>query len=169
MKKIFSAFLAVVMMLALVSCGDTDVPEGMKLASESNVPYKFYVPTAWVTQDGDNLSMAYYSVADQSSVQVLAYADSMTIDEYWAKCCEDYSKAFAEFIPEEKVVDTVLGEKAAKQYTYTVKHSEKEYKMLQVVTSRDNLIYTMIYTSTPELFDSHIEQVEEMIEVFRFR
>lgn len=169
MKKIFSVFLVVIMMLTLVSCGDADVPDGMKLASDSNVPYKFFVPTAWVSQDGDNLSMAYYSVTDQSNVQVLAYADSMTVDEYWTKCCEDYEKAFAEFKPDEKVVDTVLGGKTAKQYTYTVKHSDTEYKMMQVVTSRDNLIYTMIYTSTPDLFDSHIEEVEEMIDVFEFR
>ena len=158
------------MSFALVSCGDEDIPDGMQLASGENVPYKLFAPLSWVCDLNDDLSMAYYSAADTSNVQVTSYPGS-SIEEYWKTCCEDYEKTFEEFVydAEKGTATVLLGEKDAKSYTYTVKLAGKEYKIKQVVTVRDGMIYSLTYTSSPEKFDSHLTDVDAMFKNFKFR
>lgn len=170
MKKIMSVLLLAVLMFTMVSCGDKDIPDGMKLASASNVPYKFFVPMSWIADEKDNVSMAYYSIDDESNVTVTAYAASLSVDEFWTNCCEDYAKTFTEFtFNEADAKDTKIGGKNGKKFTYTAKIGDNKYKFLQVCVLKENMIYCMTYTSNESNFDKHIEDVDKMIETFVFR
>lgn len=74
MKKILSLLLLSVMLLSLVACGDdtpSDVPEGMKLASDPEiVDYFLYVPKNWEVTNKTGMTMAQASLTDDSNVIV---------------------------------------------------------------------------------------------------
>lgn len=80
MKKILSLLLLSVMLFSLVACGDdtpSDVPEGMKLASDTEiVDYLLYVPTNWKVTSQTGMTMAQASLGDDSNVIVTHFTAS---------------------------------------------------------------------------------------------
>ena len=80
MKKILSLLLLSVMLFSLVACGDdtpTDVPDGMKLASDTEiVDYLLYVPENWVVTSQTGMTMAQASLNDDSNVIVTHFTAS---------------------------------------------------------------------------------------------
>ena len=181
-KAMACVALMLVVMLASVSCGkDLEAPEGMKLASDDNVPYCLYVPQAWVTDDKDNTSSAYYSAVDPSNVTVTSYADSMSVESYWELCLADYAASLADFkVDESKTGTRSMGGKEAKQYVYTFTFNGVKYKVAQTITTRDGIVYNFTYTSTDSYtdaegknvegkFDSHYAEAEKILSAFKFR
>ena len=80
MKKILSVFLLAVMLFSLVACGDdtpTDIPEGMKLASDTEiVDYLLFVPENWEVTSKTGMTMAQASLNDDSNVIVTHFTAS---------------------------------------------------------------------------------------------
>lgn len=78
MKKILSILLLSVMLLSLVACGNgtvTDVPDGMKLASNTEiVDYFLYVPADWEVTRQTGMTMAQASLNDDSNVIVTNFS-----------------------------------------------------------------------------------------------
>ena len=151
---------------------DTSAPEGMKLASNDDVAYRFYVPTEWTVNRDESIFAAYLE-SDRSSVSVVPYspeANSMSVAEYFTmteealkKLAGDGYEALGE--PEK----TELGGRQATVYYYTLTVEQTQYKYMQVIAAYKSMLYSMTYTALPENFDAHLSDVEEMIDAFEFR
>ncbi len=183
MKKTVSiiAVLAVVL-AALASCGqnnDDTTPAGMKLASSETASYLFYVPETWQSDVSSGAATAYYSNSDTSSVSVMTFSlgsSDASVSDWWDSFEGDFKMIYDDFeiISREAVkLDGVDGEKIV--FVGTLKHDEEAitFKFMQVAAVRQKTLsapeaYVFTYTSSPEVYDSHLADVQRMLDAFRF-
>ena len=152
---------------------NVEIPDGMKLISTDERPYRFFVPEGWVTNNKADFSAAYYSSADSSNVSLQylildSFEMDKTVEEYFTECEERYKKVFESYellATEDITMDGV----AAKKYTYTVVSGGVTYKQMQAIVEKGSTMYVLTYTALPENFDSHLGDVEKMIEHFDVR
>ncbi|MBR3894304.1 MAG: hypothetical protein IKJ35_04055 [Clostridia bacterium] len=146
-------------------------PEGMKLASNDDVAYRFYVPTTWAINANEGVFAAYLE-SDRSSVSVVPYmpeVESISVAQYF-ELCEKIMKETAgeyELLAEPETLD--LGGRQATVYVYRYTVGGREYRYKQVIAAYKSMIYSLTYTSTPENFDAHLADVDAMIDAFEFR
>ena len=193
MKRFLSAILAAVMLFScvlLTSCGsdkDEDgTPKGMKLASSDSASYKFYVPTTWQNDVASGSTIAHYSMTDTSSISVMVFtlenSDSDVYD-WWKSFLADFNNVYTDFeLISEDGEATLDGAPAAKfVFSGALVHKDEKsgtetretFKFMQTAAVRKKAlsapeVYVITYTSSPEVYDSHIEEVNKMIEEFRF-
>ena len=150
-----------------------EVPAGMKLISTDEVAYRFFVPEAWQINKRTEMSAAYYSESDRSNVSVQLYIcgtgdEVQSVESYIERCKKSYSDIFAScnLVSEE---DIKMSNLDAKKCVFEVMSGGVEYKMLQAIVKKGDAIYCMTYTATAENYESHLDDVEKMIEVFEIR
>ncbi len=156
---------------------DAPAPDGMQLASNDDVAYRFYVPDSWVLDTHLPTSAAYCSESDRSNVTVTVYmpeVDSMTAEEYWEMCLTDLQgEDPAESIIRELVVlsdtEIELDGRPAHTYVYRGVVADKTYRFSQTIAAYRGMVYTLTYTAADDVFDSHLDEVEAMIAAFDFR
>ena len=150
-----------------------EAPEGMKLVSTDERPYRFFVPEAWQADYRSALSAAYYSEDDKSNVSLQGHmlgVDNMAIEDYWKQSEDKYRSLYGDnyaLISEDGTLK--MGGEKSVRYTYTVKNGENEYKIMQSICVKGAMAYVFTYTSTPDNFDSHIEDVNKMLDAFFIR
>lgn len=186
-KKTTSVILVLAMMLCsamlFASCdkGDQTVPDGMKEASNDSVAYDFYVPEQWVCDSEASTPKAYYSDTDASNVSVMAYSVNKKPDgltEWWESFEGDFKKVYTDFevvSTENVVLDGVAALKTV--FKGTMNNGENgspiEYQFMQVAAIKGEFLskpqlYVFTYTSISEGFDTHLEDVQSMIDNFNF-
>ena len=69
----------------------------------------------------------------------------------------------------EEGTDLLLGGQAAKRYIYTATMLDMNYRFMQVAAIKGGYVYLFTYTSTDDLYESHIEDVNNIIEHFSFK
>ncbi|MBQ8641309.1 MAG: hypothetical protein IJ480_03755 [Clostridia bacterium] len=171
MKRVLITILAL-SMLVLSGCGgDTQAPAGYKTASGEAADYAFFVPEDWTVDLSTGATSAYCSAEDPSSVSVMAWElpnTDTTLDEWWEMNMEDIARVFQNVetaAPENVTLDSVHGQK----YVYTADLGEFSYKIMQVAAIRSGSVYLITYTSLADTFDSHLEEVNNMVSFFLFR
>ena len=184
-KTILTAVLALSLALitALMSscgaAGNEDVPDGMKKIEMDIDDYNFYIPQGWTEDLSTGIASAYLS--DNSSVSMMTVqldADTPDLESYLKKTEEDFKSTFgADFKFEgENPQNTLLGGVQAAKYVYTATVTGTEYKFMQVICLRESsallqnfrYAYVFTYTASPEDFDTHMSDVEEMLTNFSF-
>ena len=196
MKKFLSLFLVsailVICALSLASCsGDVTegVPEGMKIASSEQADYYFYVPegASWICDVASGATTAYYSNTDTSNVSVMDYILANTdykVEDWWNSFENDFKNVYGDFevVSSENVI---LDGVSALKTVFTGKMNVgidsagepivRDYKFMQISAIRSATLsapkaYVFTYTSlNDDTFDSHLEDVETMIENFKFK
>ena len=151
---------------------DATAPNGMQLASNDDVAYRFYVPTAWTVDREQEIFAAY--TEDRSGVSIVPYmpeVESLSVGDFFTMCREMMESTAGtegfEMLAEETKVD--LGGREATVYVYRYTVGGREYRYKQVVAAYKSMIYSLTYTSTPEHFDTHLGDVDKIIEAFEFR
>ena len=175
MKRFISAIVVLLLICtALTACKKAgDAPEGMMLAShEDKANYFFYVPDDWIIDLQTGATTVHVSSKDLSSVSVttwlLEHTDD-TVDTWYENQREGLNAGFTDFT-EESVRETTVDGVYAKEYTYTAKlGGGEERKYRQVAAIKSGTVYVISYSTTPELFDEHNSDVDDIIEEFRFR
>ena len=171
MKKLISLIILAVLCLSMAACGkDSGVPDGMQDVSGDGVAYSLYIPAAW--NPSHDIDGGYYSQDDKSSISVTSYypeLDTPNIESYWNKCKESYGATYGNFTVVEEAVEVVLGGKAAASYVFTGEIGGTALKYRQIITIHGDKFYIMTYTSTPENYDLHKEEVKAVIENFKFK
>ena len=117
------------------------------------------------------ISAAYASESDRSNVSLQMYMtenEAQTLDEYFAECEKRYKDVYAAYALNSSE-DIKMDGVAAKKYIFTVTTGGKEYKQLQAIVKKGAVFYTLTYTAEKELFESHLADVEKMIESFDIR
>lgn len=165
--RIIALALATVMaVFALASCTkDTSAPKGMIKASDEKADFTLYIPEKWTVDTVDAAVSAYVSKNDPSSVSMMAweleYSDS-SLDDWWKLNIEEVSKVFSDVeITNEE--NTLVDGLNAKKYTYTASLGDYSYRIMQVACVKNATVYLFTYTSVPEKFDSHTEEVGNII------
>ncbi len=189
MKRIisFAVMFALIFTVAAAtsSCGEKDksVPDGMQLASADTATYCFYVPENWKCDVASGATTAYYSNSDTSNVSVMTFSMPNTdsdVADWWKSFSTDFEAVYKDFtvISEEPAtLDGVVGMK----YVFSGKLThdnggagvEEALKFMQVVAIRSKSMsspeaYVITYTSSEEVYDSHLDDVAKMIENFKF-
>lgn len=151
---------------------DVDVPDGMKIISTDEHPYRFFVPTSWKINAKTDFSAAYLGEDSSNvSLQFLMVSEQeidKSVDEYFAECEERYKKVFSSY----ELIDAAeitMSDRNAKKFTYKFTSGGVEYKQMQAIVEKGGVFYVLTYTSLSENFDSHTGDVDKMIEAFEIR
>ena len=174
MKKLISAAAILIAALSIVSCSnstdDSNIPEGMIRASGEAASYILYIPDDWQVDLQTGVTTAHVSSDDPSNISAAAWElehTDDTIDTWWEVNLAELENAFTDYT-EIYSGDTELGGIPAKEYIYTAKLGGAEYKYMQVAAVRSGSVYVITYTALPEVFDSHTDEVSEILDAFRF-
>lgn len=149
---------------------DKKTPEGMKIASADALEYRFYVPTSWICDTEDGASQAYVDESGKPNVTVTAYIpdDTLTPQQYFEECQRSYKDSLSgyEFIGE---AEREVGGRRAVSYTYSATYGGVKFNVMQTVFVYLERVYSITYTAPADTFDTHMEDVESILDSFRFR
>ncbi len=150
-----------------------EAPEGMKLASTNKRPYRFFVPESWTIDTRSSLSAAYFSDGDKSNVSLQAHmstAQVPNLNTYFENSEIKYKNIYGDnYTLISKNENAKMGNIDAIQLVFTIKSGNQEYRLMQSVCIKGEMYYIFTYTSTPDKFDSHLDDVEKMLAAFAVR
>lgn len=176
MKNILLKIALVIVLLtfaaALSSCGNSNdpyaPPTGMVSATDEKADFCLYVPDEWQIDYSTAAAGAYCSASDPSSVSVMAwdldYTDT-TVDDWWATNVDEVNVVFDNFTLESEE-NITMSEVYGKKYTYTASLGNFNYKIMQAACIKGSSVYLFTYTSVPENYDLHTEEVAQMLQHF---
>ena len=171
MKKIALILSALMLALSLVSCTESDptIPDGMQRLTNDVINYNLYVPDGWTESISTGAVGAYCSNEDPTNVTVMAWnVDStMTLDAWWEQYKADIELVFSD-VNLQSTENVTLGGVAANKYTYSAKLGDYEYMYVQCACLHWSMVYVMTFTSTPDRFESHEGDIEDIITYFEF-
>lgn len=168
---------------------DPNAPEGYKLVSGEEADYNLYVPSEWIEGIGNLSTSAYFSRgADATSISVTAFGAKLageTVDTWWESYKEEFAAEFDNF----EVVNTEdakLGGVDGKKFTFTATKGTaeaetnaeggttgekvaKQYNFVCVAVVRDTYVYFLLYTSTPEFYETHLDTLSNVVSYFTFK
>ena len=149
---------------------DKKTPSGMKIASSDIVEYRLYVPKSWQCDPENGQSDAYYPESGRPNVTVTSYSpdDVMTATEYFDECEKQYEDSLKgyELLSEN---DRTVASCDAKVYTYRVEYEGMRVRIMQTVLVYNQMVYSITYTAHEDSFDAHMDDVDTILDVFRFR
>ena len=174
----FIKLMALLSVFAVVFCGctskqtDPDAPDGFKIASSEEADYIFYVPESWDVETSSLYTSAYLEVSGvKSSLSVTAYGmqfTDQTVEDWWSTYTEQFTEAFDNFevVKEDAVT---MGGVEGKKYEYTATLAEGQYSFLCAAVVKNQYVYYMLYTATPENYSANLTDVESAISYFEFK
>ena len=153
--------------------GEGQAPEGMKLASNDEVAYRFYVPTDWAINREERIFSAYVE-SDRTSVSVIPYmpdGSNMSTEQLWEltkKSMED-TAGVGGFELLEHDPYRMVGARPADTYRYFYTVDGVRYDYMQVILAYKDQLYSITYTARPEAYYEHIDEFEQILAHFAFR
>ena len=170
MKLIATALVVLTVLAAFCGCTsfeDKYIPVGMKPLTSEIVDYKLYIPESWTEDLTTGAVSAYVSSSDRSSVNVVSFTledQKTTATDFWKSYEETLKDTVKDFEYVSEAETLLWGEKAAYRYVYTGKLAGSSFKFMQVIMTLNGTVYIFTYTSTAELYDSHLEDVNKILE-----
>ena len=173
-------------------------PDGMIKASGNNIGYSVFVPQDWVVRSAEDSLMveARVSEEDSSNVTVMRYYNSeimvdgtkenyaeTAIKEYFEDYKSELVKVFeldADGNTTFKLVDEngykcVMGSGwensgvTAIEYNYTAKLGGIELSYAQIIAFYNNYFYIVTFTTRPDLYDMHSEDVAQIVKYIKVK
>ncbi len=151
---------------------DPDTPDGMQAVQDSNVAFRFYVPSDWTVNRAEGIFSAF-DPEDRSSVSVVSYLPrgaGMSIREYFTanrEVLERVPGSNFQLVSEQE--DATLAGQPAAVYEYTYSVGGVTYAYRQLVTGYAGMFYTVTYTALPEHYEAHLSEWEAILSAFSFR
>ena len=155
---------------------NANAPEGMKLASNKEVQYRFYVPLAWTVDQNERVFAAYCG-QDYASVSVVPYmpdGDVANVQAFFAKTEAELQAIVDEngyeLIEAESGVECNLGDCKALAYRYRLTINGRTYEYYQVIAAYKTMFYSLTFTAPSQtVYDEHFPEVQKIIDAFEFR
>lgn len=150
---------------------DKKTPDSMKIASSDNVEYVMYVPSSWICNSESGMSEAYFDESGRPNVTVTSYSydeSVLTPEQYFEKCEDEYEDVLPEYEFTSSTERTVA-DRDAVSYVYTATVKGVKVRIMQTVYDYNGIMYSFTYTAREDRFDAHIDDVEDMLDAFRFR
>lgn len=182
MKKLLSIFLLISLSLTIVSCGKDDdgIPEGMQLVrGGDDVGYYMYAPEEWTVSNQGNISAAYASAVDSSSI---TYTETdmpnVSVAEYFAQSSQNYTPdmSFKLLTSDSGIATTFGNADNATKFEFEFKHSERSFRSLQILTEYKGRFGIFTFTSPKEhmsskdvvQYDYYKEKIDKVISSFKY-
>ncbi len=182
-KKITALFLAcVTLMFLITSCGndDAEVPAGMKRVENDKNTYALFVPEDWTIDitDAEGISKAYAQDNSNISLIIMDWDGSYNslqeyCDSYYSTVTSTFKEVSErEMFSENQYFGNITAPEPVLKYVYTIvsdnpKTEVKEtYKLMQIFAYHNGSIYIFTYTAQDSVYDSHIEEVYDIIDNF---
>lgn len=181
MKKVAILLIISAILICLVGCNNgSGIPEGMQVVRQGDAAgYYMYAPEEWTVSNRGEISMAYASRIDLSSVSyVEAPMPTVTAKEYFEQLKSEFPA------PPTMVID---GEScdfgsaegpadSAIKFVYDYEYSEHNFRVMQILTEYQGRFGIFTFTSYNEKissdeltqYDYYLEKVQSVIENFRF-
>ncbi len=189
MKRIICLALVLISIFTLTACSREKgkAPAGSKNAASNIADFYLYVPKDWTvnTRENDLMASARVSDSDSSNITMVGFADGGneydSIDSYW-----DYNKSGIErmfdTVTDEESGETkssftlitdgeeiIIDKNGAKKYEYSGTLEGVDFSYMQVIIKKENVFYTLTFTSTPELYAKHKDTVNAIIDYIEFK
>ena len=184
LKRSASLILSCLLCVILCACGqeiDAQAPEGMKKVDAPSSNYTLYVPQAWTVDMSTGVISAYASLTDRANISLTVFAledRNATLDSFWADYAEEFASTFGDsmYYYDEKGAETretvsqktTLGGIEANKYVYRAKVTGEVYKFMQVVCIVAGNVYIITYTAIDGNYDSHVSEVNDVLNNFKF-
>ncbi len=151
---------------------DVDTPDGMKLVSDNDVPYRFFAPESWQTVPGSAAAQVYASETDRSNVSVIGFVpdtEGVSVADFWEKTHERYQTTLENFQLISVTEGQTMGGLNATVYEYTYTIGGVDYHTRQAICVYSYMIVSMTYTALPENYEAHLPEAEAMQAALTFR
>lgn len=152
---------------------DEHTPKGMKKISSDDLQYACYVPMEWVSNVENKMTYAYYPELGKPNVTVTCYSPDKdyAIVDFYKILKINYEDEGYKFVGEAE--ELTVADRKSIACTYIIEQGEGEfverYKLKQVLIGYNGLIYSITYTAREDRFDAHLDDVDKIVESFRFR
>ena len=182
MKKILSLLLLLALAMGLVSCGNksSDIPEGMQLVrGGSDIGYYMYAPEEWTVSNQGNISAAYASGVDSSSITYTEIEPpKMSVAEYFAESSKSYTADMNFKLlcgNEGNAIKFGNADKATK-FEFDFEYSGNEFRSMQILAEYDGRFGIFTFTalrknvSSSEVFqyDYYKDKIDSAILNFKY-
>ena len=182
MKKILSMVLLLALTFGTVSCGkkNKDVPDGMQLVrGGSDVGYYMYAPEEWTVSNQGNISTAYASKVDSSSVTYIEVEPpKMSVAEYFADSSKSYTPDMKfSLLTSENGTSTVFGNaETATKFEFDFEYSGHKFRSMQILAEYKERFGIFTFTSFREnmsskdtiQYDYYKEKIDKVTSNFRY-
>ncbi len=177
-RRYAAAAAAVVMLIAVIlsaaGCSKSEIPNGYIEISVASSPYHLYVPKSWYNNSSGGQISAYYSSQDKSNIGVTAMiqdydAGLETVDDYVAAVDSSLAGLLPEYKREGDFKETTLGGRAAKSFEYSATVDGRGYRFMQIVTLKGYDFFIFTYTAEADRYESHLEEIDEILSYFTFK
>ncbi len=176
-KSLTVIFTLIFLMLIMSSCQDGDVPDGMKLASDTSlVEYTLYVPSGWIIDSMDTVSSAHVSDSDRTGISVKK-TGSTSIDSWWHDYKTGISSTFKDLTLITEGGDCVIDTLNAKKYVFTASFNNQSYYKYEIIAvEKSGSVYEIMVKYQGIKKDSklsysdenHAKTVAKILENFKF-
>lgn len=171
MKRFTALAAAIILCLSfLTSCAKDDgIPDGMKLASRTDEPFKLYVPEEMTINTDSGISSAFGYIPEKFiiSARYFTPADTdMTLEQYMQYCAEGYADSLDTF--EWKSTDAaVLSGVDSLKMSYTAKIDGIDYTCTQIsVKHKGDMVSLNFYLPTASVNDENIQVINNIASAF---
>ena len=176
MKKTSFVALIITILAVFTSCGgDGNLPEGMQLVrGGEDIGYYFYAPEEWTVANNGDISAAYASKIDISSVTFAPSAAPMSdITSYFENALAEFTFELTN-TPTIEACDFGNADSAFKT-VYDYNYEEHPFRSMQIFVTYGERFY--IFTFTAQLanrsedqtyYDFYLEKVQSVIDNFEF-
>lgn len=177
MKKLLSLLILAAVIFSFASCSEkSDAPDGMQLVrGGEDVGYYFYAPEEWTLSSLGNISAAYASNVDTTSISyVETDMPDMTLDEY-------VEKSLSEFTFDTTVVyglteTSFANAQSAASIVYDYSYAEHDFRTKQIFTTFEGRFGIFTFTSFREnrssgeliQYDYYKDKLTAVIDNFKY-
>lgn len=155
MKRIISMLLILASIVCLAACAKDDgIPEGMQLLrGGEDLGYYMYIPEEWVPASMGEVSAAYVSSVDNSSVTyVECPMPEVTVEEYFTESLKEFPTQ-PTLVEECKTV-TFGNADDARMYVFDYEYKEHKFRTMQIFSKYDGRFGIFTFTSFRENMSS---------------
>lgn len=148
----------------------TDIPDGMVLASSKERPYTLFAPMGWTVDESSDITTVYASDKSNLTVQYIMPSEAEhSADKYLDACLDRYKSMLSDFVSEEATETTIGGVDGSLICEFSGSSGGVKYKFKQAVVLKGEVYYVITYTALSENYDTHISDVDKMIECFSLK
>ena len=185
MKKLVALFIAIMtFVITLTSCdaGDPTIPEGMQKVENEKTSYSLFVPEDWTVDVNEESGVSAAYASDKSNISLTIFDWDGTATSL-QKYCDYYfttvTTTFKEVSEREMYADNqyfgTIGENGEPvlKYVYTIVSDNatttdvvETYKHMQIFAYFKDNMYIFTYTARTELYDSHLEEISDIVNEF---
>lgn len=157
--------------MVLSACSQEKAEEGFKIVSDKSVDFTFEVPEDWYISYTDSM-LAANNTEDNANVTAYCFntTSEMGADDYWEKYLENFKQRFGQdSISINKLEETTLSGVIARHVFYTVDMGQDSFSCQAVICSRYSTIYMLTFTASPDTYESHLEDFENIMSSYKFK